>query len=225
MLYSEIVESAQKLTDTTGQTDVQEVAEEAAVHALRYIASRIKIPELMTSKTYTWQSADEVIPIGVGGFAITGFTTPVQLFVNDIPYTFRDWLEWKTFQKIPYGERWSLNQPATSDIRPWRCYTINPDDEVEIFPLPIEDDEIELFYDVEPAAYNGASSPELNTRYHVILVNACILAIKEFLKKPSTIVDLNTLFSSLDPQISELEMHQNSHRQRRGMRVSHRYRV
>lgn len=221
--YGEIISDAQKLTDSTGQTDVQEVMEAAVIHALRYIATKVEIPELRAIASYTFLSSDDTIPIGVGGFAITNFTTPIRLYVNDIPYDYREYLEWLDLKSAPGDYRWSINQPAVTDLRPGRCWTINSANEVEIFPLPSEDDVIKLVHAREPATYASGSTPELNARFHIILINACILVAKEFLRDPDQILDLNALFQALDPQITELAIHKDSLRVRRGFRLSTRY--
>ena len=148
---------------------------------------------------------------------------PQRLYVNDIPYDFREWLEWLDAQNAPGNYRWSINQPSTRDIRPPRCWTINPDDEVEIFPLPVEDDVIVLYYDTEPAAYSDGGTPEINPRFQNILINAALLVAKEFLRDPENILDMQAIFSALDDQIKELSIHQESKRKRRGFRISTRY--
>lgn len=221
--YGEIITDAQKLTDTTGQTDIQEMMEAVVIYALKYIATKVTVPELRAVTSYTYLSTDDTIPIGGGGFAISNFTTPIRLYVNDIPHDYREYLEWLDLQSAPGGFRWSINQTSTVDLRPSRCWTINPSNEVEIYPLPVEDDVIKLVHAREPAAYSSGGTPELNARFHVILMNACVIAAKEFLRDPDAILDLNALFQALDPQITELSIHQDSLRVRRGHRISSRY--
>lgn len=221
--YLSLLTTASTLADTTGQTDVEEVMKVAMVEALKYVATKITVPELRARATYTWVDGDETIPIGGGGFAVSSFTTPIRLYVNGVPYDYREWLEWLDLTNAPGGYRWTINQPATRDIRPARCWTINHDDEVEILPLPVEDDVIVLYYDTEPAAYSDGGTPELNARFHNILVNGALLVGKEFLRDPDAILDMQALFSGLDDQIKELSIHQDSQRKRRGFRISSRY--
>ena len=76
--YSSLLATASTLADTTGQTDVEEVMKVAMVEGLKYVATKINVPELRASADYTWVDGDESIPLGGSGFAISSFTTPPE---------------------------------------------------------------------------------------------------------------------------------------------------
>lgn len=44
--YSSLLATASTLADTTGQTDVEEVMKVAMVEGLKYVATKINVPEL-----------------------------------------------------------------------------------------------------------------------------------------------------------------------------------
>lgn len=210
--YGTLKANALTLLESTGATDVGAVIEIALHEAMNYIASKVRLDDLIESASFTCSSDDDSIPLGVSGFAVSDLVTPVELYVGDsatddgVRYVYRRYMEWRRLKTVPNAKRYGVwNDP--DDLRPGYCFTIDSSDNVLLNPTANSGDVVTLFYEKAPAAYNASNEPELNAKYHGIVLAGALLWGKEFIKEPETIINPYTLFAQLDPQIQEMELH------------------
>lgn len=218
--YEQLRDKALRLTDQVGATDATRVAEVALEEALNYVSTKVVLDGLRGRATYTWLSTDVTVPVGGGGFAITDLSTPLHLYVgaaqdDGTRYDYRRWNTWLTLKFSPSQERLGLFEPTTYNELPDRCFTIDPDNNIHIYPEPSEDQILTLYYEKDPAGYgDGTGTPEITGKYQSILTMGAVLWIKDWLREPDQSINPYLLFEQLDPQIRELEIHLRSNGQR-----------
>lgn len=223
--YTELRDKVLTLTDQVGVTDSSNVAKVGLEEAMKYVASKVYIQALHPTATYTWQDGDTEISI-LADFGVSDFETPVGLFVDEIPYDYREYFQWLSLRNSPGGQRYYLTDPGTSDERPGRVWTINESDSVEIYPDPRVDDEILLIYRTIPAPFgDGSGSPEIPSLFEGILMSGAELVVKQYVRDPETVLDFYSLFKVLDPHIQELDFHLNSKRNKFQIKLSRSYRI
>lgn len=221
--YSTLLDRALKLTDSEDVTQAEAVGQIALEEALKYVASKVYLPDLVASASYTYTDSDTYVDISAD-LGISDYETPEYLYIDDIPYVYREWHEWKILKNSPGQVREDLSSPLTYDERPNRVYTIDPNNRIYIYPVS-EDDVVEFFYRKSPAAYTSGGTPEMPSLFDSILVNGAVMYIKEYIREPEAIINPYELFSKLDPQIEELDRHLNSKRSKPHIRLSRRYRI
>ena len=223
--YSELLDDVLTLTDQTGVTPATNIAKIGLVRTLKYISSRVYLPDLVPSATYTWGASDTEALLSTD-FVVTDYSTPVVLFVNDIPYVYRDYLQWKQLQNSPgKSYRENISSVPTLDERPARCFTIQSNETLYVRPVA-EGDVLELFYKKEPGAYgDGSGTPEMPSEWQWLLVDGAIAFVQAWERNQEKILPPAKLFTFLDDSIQELDIALNSQRARGKMRLSHSYRI
>ncbi|RMH38000.1 MAG: hypothetical protein D6694_12785 [Gammaproteobacteria bacterium] len=226
--YQTLRDRALALTGNTGVTDITTVAEYGLEEAMKYVASRVYLFDLIKSATYTWQSSDTSVSIeGSSGFNASDYSTPVRLYVNDIPYDMLEYFTYKDLKKIPGTERLYVTEIDSVDARPSKAFAINPSKEIELDPVSAGD-VLTLYYKKQPAPYgDGTGTPEIPSEYDHILVNGAILYIQAFIEMQEVgqqgVVNIRTLLSALDPDIRELDIELNHKRARTHAKISHKF--
>lgn len=230
--YSQLRDKVLTLCDQTGSTDATAVVQVALEETLKYIASQVELPGLLSSATATWGAATTSLGI-VADFVVSDYASPDRLYVKKdaatagygVPYDYVEWLHWNDLKAIPAGDirsdLWDVN---VLDERPNKAWTINFDDEILIEPYAT-DNVLTLVYFKEPAAYTDGGFPEIPPKWDYILVNGATLILKEWLREGDIIIDAHSILKALDPQIALMDMEMNSKRQRGNLKISHRYRI
>lgn len=222
--YSTLRGRVLSLTNQTGVTVVETIAEIGLEEAMKYVATKVELPALHKSASYTWLSSDTYADLATD-FAVSDFETPDVLYVNEIPYDFREYEEWLQLKASPTINRVNLSSPATVDERPDRVYTIDSSDRIYLDPVS-EDDVLLLRYLAAPAAYgDGSGSPELPSFFDGILVAGAQRVVQQYITDPEQPISFYQLFKALDPQIMELDLHMKSKRQHRRIRLARSYRT
>lgn len=222
--YSTLRGRVLSLTDQTGVTTTEGVAEIGLEEAMKYVATKVELPALHKTATYTWTASDTEANI-VTDFGVSDFETPDVLYVNNIPYDFREYEEWLQLKESPTIDRRNLSTAATVDERPDRVYTIDSSNNIYLNPVATGN-VLTLRYFSAPAAYgDGSGTPELPTFFDGILVAGAQRVVQQFIIDPEAPVSFYQLFKALDPQIQELDFHLKSKRQHRKIRISRSYRI
>lgn len=206
--YEALRDRALSQVGCLGQTEAQTVAQIALEEAMKFTAFHVRVPSLIASATATAPASPELeanaITLGALGFNVSStYQCPDRLFVkNDssvvgygTPYNYLEYHHFIDLKSLPAGVRVGVMTPGTIDERPNFPWTITPTDKVWAEPLA-EGNVLTLFYRKNPAAYSGASTPEILARYDYILVNGAVLALKEYLREPDAITTLWTLFEN-----------------------------
>ena len=231
--YSTLKSRVLTKLDSTGVTDVGSMVEIGLEEAMRYVASKVSLPGLISSAEYQWQDGDTSASIS-SDFSVSGFEIPHLLFVKKSaptiddkgkPYDFLEYDTWIQLKAVPSRDRISILTTAINDELPDRSWTIESEDNVIILPLPEEDDYVTLFYYTSPAAYSDAGTPELTAQFHYILEEGARLIGDHYKKDPDEIIPYPQLLSGIDPLISELHVHLNSRRKRHNYKVAKSYRI
>lgn len=238
--YAELRDRALKQVGMSGQTDAEEIAEIALEEAMKFVAFHVRIPSLVASATATAPAdpQDEANAIalegGAGTFQITSgvYQCPDTLYVKKdsatsgygVAYEFLEYPHFIALKSIPGSSRPSVMDPAIVDERPDRSYTITPSNEVWAEPLT-EDNVLTLFYRKSPAVYADATTPEILPLFDHILVNAAVVALKEWMREPDVISDLWSLFEqALTAQIQRYDNFLHGRRKRGHLRIHRSYR-
>lgn len=233
--YLTLKQRALSLCDLTGATDeVDTWAEIGLEETVKYIAQRVPLRGNLSKATYTWGASDTKVSItDAGGFNLSDFTTPERLYVNDIPYSFYDWLTWKDLSEVPgVGSPvvFASNARAT-DARQEHSWSIDTEDYVWVNNVN-EGDVLELYYPTEIAVYSDAGIPPIPPNFHQIVMMGAAMVIDACLKRSRLagptgvqLLNLPAIFSALDPQIEELELHMLSGRKRHKMKIDYSYQV
>lgn len=222
--YSTLLSNVLTLCDCVGDTGASNVAKIALELTMRLVSSRVYLRGLVGSATYIVVDPDLSVAIGVGGFGITDYSTPNRLYVNAIPYDFREYLDWLDLKSVPNGVRLFITEANTYDARPSRAWTIDDTNSIIADPLSVGD-VLTFKYNKQPAAYADAGTPELPVEFDTILVSAASNVVKEYLKDPDQIANIYDLIASpsVIAQIEELDNKQNSNRKRRRLRMARSY--
>lgn len=221
--YGTLKDRVLRLTEQIGVVDAGEVAKIALEEVVKYVSTKVVLPQLIGSATYTWQSSDTSASIAAD-FGVSDYETPVRLYVDDVPYEYREFLVYKDLKSVPLGYRDGISSEDIYDERPQKCWTVNFSNEIELDPVSTGA-VLQLYYAKPPASYSDAGTPELPARFDHILVTGAVLVLKEYLREPEQIIDYYTLFSALDNQIRELDIALNSLRKRNVIKIHPRYRV
>lgn len=224
--YSTLVSKALILSEQEDVTSAQDVAEIAIIEALKYVATKVYVPELIGSATYTWTSLDTSISlVSDFGVSLSVYAGPARLYVNEIPYDYRDYLVYLDLKNVASGDRVFITQPLTSDENPDRVYTIDLSNNIIPDPEPVDGQDVVFYYHKMPAAYASGGTPEIAPSFDSLLVNGTVLWLKEWLRDPEQIINPYELFQKLDPQIKEMDLRFASNRRRDHIRLSKSYRI
>lgn len=222
--YSTLRGRVLSLTDQTGVTTTQTVAEIGLEEAMKYVATKVELPSLHKSATYTWGASDTYAELSAD-FGVSDFETPDVLYVNNIPYDFREYEEWLQLKESPTIDRRNLSTAATVDERPDRVWTMDSSDNIYVNPVST-DNTLLLRYLAAPAAYgDGTGTPELPSFFDGILVAGAQRVVQQYITDPEAPISFYQLFKALDPQIMELDLHLKSKRQHRKIRLARSYRT
>lgn len=240
-IYSTLRDRALNQIGCLDQTEAQTVAQIALEECMKYIAFRIRVPSLIVKATQVTAPASPELEAsaialtgGAGTFAITSgvYQCPDRLFVKNsstttdygTPYTYMEYHHFIDLKSIPAGRRIGVFEPSQIDERPQFCWTITPSDTVWIHPIA-QNNVVTLFYRKNPAAYVAGNTPEILPRYDYILVNAAVLALKEWLREPETISTIWNLFEqALDADIQRYDLEINAMRKRSHLQIHRSYR-
>lgn len=206
--YEQLRDRALGQTGTTGMTEPQTIAQYALEEAMRFVASHVRIQSLIGSATAT-APADahletNAITLGVSGFNISSsFQCIDRLYVKKdssvvgrgTPYEYVEYDYFHDLKAAPGSIRVGVYDAASYDERPMYSYTLTPDGKIWSTDIA-EDNVLTLVFQKTPAAYSGSSTPEILTKFDYILVDAAVIAIKEWQKEPAEIVTLRTLFQN-----------------------------
>ena len=220
--YLELLNKALTLTETTGVTDVIAVAKEALERAMKYISRKVDIPALIQSGSYTWGASTTTVVLGVGGFAITNMQTPYILIGNDSPYRYVEYKEWLVLKSVPGSHRIGLDTGLTDERVPYQ-WTLNYSNQVELYPNLSEGSLATLYYFKSPAAYADGTTPELETDWQDMLVDAACVVIKTYIENPSEVINFNSLFKVIDPMIDQYKSEREGRFKRSRVKISLRY--
>lgn len=226
--YQQLLDEVLTLTESTGATDVEAVAKIALVSAVKYISRKADLKGLIASGTYTWLSTDTSVSLtSVGGFNISNFDMPYYMMVGNasetkIPYHYMDYKDWQVLKAYPNSTRLGVDA-AISDLRFQNAFTIDYSNNVLIDPT-VNSKLVTLYYFKEPAAYNGASSPEIESGWTDLVRNAAVMVCKWYIENPGQIVNMNSVFTALDQDITSYKQHRESVGYRRNyIRISPEY--
>jgi len=223
-IYSALLAKALTLVDSTGVTQAASIGEIALEETMKYVASKVYLSGLVSSATYTYGASDTYVELSAD-LGISDFETPEHLYVDDVPYVFREWHTWKQLKNSPGARRTDLSSATTNDDRPLRVYTLDPNDRLYIYPISAGN-VVDFYYRTSPAAYgDGSGTPEMPALFDSLLVNGAVMYLKEYIREPEQIINPYELFKKLDPQIQELDIHLNSKRSRRQMKLARSYRI
>lgn len=236
--YEALRDRALAQVGLTGQTEAQTVAQTALEEAMKFVAFYVRVPSLIASATATAPADAELesnaITLGASGFNISAaYQCPDRLYVKKdsaevnigTPYEFLEYHHFQDLKSVPMGARPGIFDLGNYDERPRYCYTITPSSKVWAQPLS-EDNVLTLVYRVSPAAYSGAATPEILGLFDYILVNAAVIALKEFLREPAEITTLWSLFEAgLMKDVQRYDLFLNSQRKRSHFRIHRSYRT
>ena len=206
--WSSLLAEVLTLTESTGASDIEEMAKIYLVRALKYISRKANLNNLVSSANYTWLSTDLVIPVGIGGFGITDFEVPYFILVgNDsststrIPYNYLDIKDWLVLKGSTNDGRIGLDS-LTTDQRFYRSFTINYDNEVELDPVP-QDELVTLHYYKAPAPFgDGSGSPEMPGVWQDLLVDVAVLLTRSVISgSEGELTNTFELYKSVDEMI------------------------
>lgn len=201
-------------TGSTSVTTLQAVAETGLEESMKYVASKVEIPKLISSATYTWGASDTSANIETD-FNITNYQTPELLLVgtstDKIPYQFRPHHAWNILKNLPVDSaRELITGTDYTDSRPSRCWSIDKDDNIILTPIN-EGQILEFYYTIEPSSYgDGTGYPEIPSLFDHILVSGACLFLQHFILQPEQIINPYSLLKNLDEQIQELSIHLNT---------------
>ena len=237
MTYADLRDRALKQCSAFGQTEAQAIAEIALEECMKWVSFHVRVPSLIASATAT-APADanleaNAITLGVGGFNITSTYSCIdRLYVKKessvveigLPYEYYEYHYFQDLKSIPSNERVGLFTPAVYDERATYSFTITPSAKLWAQPLT-ENNVLTLVYRKAPAAYSGAATPEILPLFDHILVNGAALAVKEWQREPSELVDYWTLFDkSLSPQVERYNLFLSGQRKRKAVPIHRSYR-
>jgi hypothetical protein len=238
--YSTLRDRALDQVGCTGQTEAQTIAQVALEEAMKFVAFHVRIPSLVASATATAPSDPQLeasaiaLTGGAGTFGIsTGvFQCPDTLWVKKdsstvgygTPYEFYEYNTFLALKAIPSGRRIGVLDNGFADERADFSWTITPTDKVWSEEL-VEDNVLTLFYRKSPAAYSGAATPEITPLFDYILVNAAVLALKEWLREPAELTTMWGLFEQgLMADVQRYDSFINGRRKRSHLRIHRSYR-
>jgi len=234
--YDGLVSTVLELCDHVGSTDAQTVANRAMALCMRYVSSRVELPSLIGSASFTWGALTTSAPLFTSqGFNITESTygSPNRLYVKrdssatdpGIPYEFLEYVHWLDLKSaVSGGARSSLFEPPSNDERPQYAYTIDHSNALIAYPIA-ENNVLKFYYNKLPAAFAGGATPEIPAQFDYILINGASLYLKEWIREPADILDSYRIFQSLNPQIEEMDSFLNARRKRRQLKLANSYRV
>ena len=238
--YQALRDRALSQVSCTGQSEAQTVAEVALEEAMKFAAFHVRIPSLIASATATAPASPELeanaisLTGGAGTFQITSgvYQAPDRLYVKKdssatgpgTPYRFYEYHHFLDLKSIPAGTRVGIMEPGTIDERDDYSYTINPSDKLWANPLT-QGNVLTLYYRKSPAAYSAAVTPEILPLFDYILVNAAVLALKEWLREPAELTTLWALFEQgLMTDVHRYDLFLNAQRKRSHLQIHRSYR-
>jgi hypothetical protein len=223
----EIKADVLSLAESPESIEIGKVAEIGIQETLKYISSKVVLPELVRDAevTYAAASHNSGIAIGAGGFEVADFDTPLRLYVDNVAYDLRDYLVWKDLKTERNGFPGTrIYEHEREDRRPDRVWTLRYSDNLILFdPFPTEGTTIELVYIKPVDAYADANVVFLPNRFEGLVMNGALVYCKEYIREPEQIINPYQLLSTLDPQIQELKIHRDSTRPRFKMRIGKGY--
>lgn len=234
--YEQLRDRALNRVGCLGQTEAQLVAQQALEEAMKFVAHRVRVPSLIAKATFTAAASPELeanaIPLGVSGFNIAAtYQAPDRLYVKKdsatenygTPYDFLEYHYFIDLKSIPGGARTGILVPGMIDERPQFSYTQTPDSTIWIQPLTVGN-VVTFFFRKAPAAYSGASTPEILGLFDYILVDGAELILKEWLREPDTLSTTSQILEALTPSIHEYDEKINGQRYRSGLKIHRSYR-
>ncbi len=221
-----------------GQTEAEDVAEQALEECMKFVALHVRVAGLIGSATATAPADPEdeanAIPIGAGspGFGVSAtFQAPDRLYVKKdssadnygSPYEFLEYDHFIDLMSIPGQIRDGFDS-IQHDERPSRCYTITPSDKIWAQPLTAGN-VLTFFFRKAPAAYGDAATPEIAPLFDYILVSGTALVLKEWLREPDGIVSMWQIFEAgLMNDIARYQSALNGRRKRSQIKIHKSYR-
>lgn len=234
--YEQLRDEALGQVSCVGQSDAQSVAQEALYQAMKYLSLNVRVPSLIASATAT-APADahleaNAITLGASGFNISAaFQCVDRLYVKydssiaeiGTPYEYREYHHFQDLKSIPLNSGPGIIRDTYGDELPRHAYTITPDSKLWALPLN-EDNVLTLVYRKVPAAYVAGNSPEIGVLGEHMLVNAAVVALKEWLREPEQLSSLWTLMKgALEEDIKQYDTTINSSRKRSQIRLHRSY--
>lgn len=229
-IYSALKAEVLANVDHTGSLDAGLVVQNWLVSCIRYVSSRMELPALRLSTSYTLVAADvtagRVSISDAGKLNATSYSTPNRLFVRSkvgdtipgTPFEYVEFMHYLDLKASPVGSReTSLYADFNDDLRPDFPYTIDGDN--LIFEDLVVGNVLTFYYMKEPAAYVDANTPEIPNEFQYILVNGATLALKEWVREPDNIMDPHSLFSGLNEQIVQMDLFLHGRRKRSMIRI------
>ena len=238
--YDQLRDRALNQVGALGNTEAQTIAQTALEEAMKYVAFNVRIPSLISLATATAPASPELEANAIaltGGAGTFGITVGVFQCIDRIyvkkdtssvspgtPYGVLEYHHFLDLKSVPNGARSSLFEPGTSDERPEFCGTITPSDKLWLAPIS-ENNVVSLYYRKNPAAYSGAGTPEILVMFDHIIVNGAVLALKEWQREPSAIINLWDMFEKgLGEQTNRYISFLNGQRKRTNLKIHRSYR-
>jgi hypothetical protein len=236
--YEALRDRALSQVSLTGQSEAQAVAQIALEEAMKFVAFHVRIPSLIASAQATAPASPELeanaIALEGSGFNISSgvYQCPDRLYIKKdtstvnygVPYEYIEFHHFVDLKSIPASVRVGVIDSITYDERPTRSWTVTPTSKVWAEPIA-EGNVVTLFYRKNPAAYVSGNTPEILARFDFILVNAAVLALKEWLREPATITTLWSLFqTALIADVQQYDLELNGQRKRSHLKIHRSYR-
>jgi len=224
----EIKQDVLTLCESPDVTEIGNVAKIGIQETLKYISSKIIFAELAKTKTLEFSLDDhsEGIPLNVGGFEADDYDTPLRLYINGIPYRFRDYLTYTdlTSEVISGKHNRELYDNRVIDKRPKYCWTLRYEDQMILFNArPDDGADMKLVYKKKIPVYDENTVVFLPSMFESLLTNGAVLYCKEYIREPEMIINPYQLLSGLDTQIQELQIHLETDAPRQQMTIGDSY--
>lgn len=238
--YSTLVTRALNQLRLASNLDAQEVAEVAIAEAMKFVAFHVRIPSLLPSvgALAPAPGIDDVISMtltGTFGLSAGVYQAPDRLWVAQAQSDVTDLNKGTAYTFVPYDtylDLTSISSNYREDLSATRydelpsSYVWTIKDDSTIFAKPLaEDNYVTLRYHKVPTAYASNGTPEILPMFDFILVNATVLALKEWLREPDQMLTLWDLYQSLMPSIDEYKRHITATRKRGNLRIHRAYRA
>lgn len=235
--YDQLRDRSLNQVQLLGASDAQIVAQIALEEAMKYVAFNVRVPSLIGSATATAPANASLeasaIDLGASGFNISSsFQCVDRLYVKKdsstailgTPYEYEEYNIFQDLKAVPSANRHSVFCSATSDERPRYSYTITPAGKLWAQPLT-QNNVLTLFFRKVPAPYSGNNTPEILAMFDWILVNAAVLALKEWLREPEAITSLWMLFDQyLKADVEKYSLFLKGQRKRTHLKIHRSYR-
>lgn len=233
--YGSLKADVLAMTGTTGQEEAIAIAELALYRCMRWVAKNIRVAGLIKEATATWSgdaSLSNALTIGSGGdFNVSDFAGHDRLYVKSAtsteeygtPYNFMEYHYLLDLLNSPRdSSRRDFTTMASDDVqRPVWTLTLAGD----VWCLPVNDGDIlTLVYRTEPAAYNDATTPEIDARFNDILLDGAAAVIREHLLERSYTPYDMIFDKAVGAQLKAYSMALESYRNRKVLRPHATYR-